>query len=85
MPPMATYDETLRITIELLRRHVDPSKVVRPQDHIQSELGLDSLAVMELVADAEERFEVSIPNEVLSDLATVDDVARAVVRLAPKT
>ena len=85
MTPMATYDETLRITIELLRRHVGPSKVVRPQDHIQNELGLDSLAVMELVADAEERFEVSIPNEVLSDLATVDDVAKAVFRLAPKT
>lgn len=79
---MATYDETLRITIELLRRHVDSSKTIRPDDHIQTDLGLDSLAVMELVADAEERFEVSIPNEVLLELATVGDVAKAVARLS---
>lgn len=82
---MATYEETLSITTDLLRRHVGPSKPIRPQDHIQNDLGLDSLAVMELVADAEERFSVSIPNEVLSDLATVDDVAKAVVRLSNKS
>ena len=36
---------------------------------------------MELVADIEDRFEVTIPNEVLGDLATEEDVARALVRL----
>ena len=53
-----------------------------PNDHIQNDLGLDSLGVMELVADIEDRFSVTIPNDVLSDISTVDDVAKALVKLA---
>lgn len=83
MTSMATHDEIVGTLTDLLRRHVGPSKPIRPEDHIQADLGLDSLAVMELVADAEERFDVSIPNEALSELGTVEDVAKAVARLSP--
>lgn len=77
----ATYDETLQITTEILKKHVDEERAIRPTDHIQNDLGLDSLGVMELVADIEDRFSVTIPNDVLSDLSTVDDVAKALVKL----
>lgn len=80
--PMPTYDDTLKATIELLRRHVGPSKVVSPSDDIMNDLGLDSLAVMELIADAEDRFDVSISSETLAAIATVDDVAKAVAKLS---
>jgi len=79
---MATYDETLSTTITLLRRHVPATKAIAPEQSIQGDLGLDSLAVMELVADAEERFAITIPNELLMDLVTVDDVVKAITRLA---
>lgn len=78
---MATYDETLQITTEILQKHVDGDRTIRPNDHIQNDLGLDSLGVMELVADVEDRFSVTIPNEVLSDISTVEDIARALVKL----
>src|SRR6185295_8402682 len=78
---MSAYDETLKVTTEILKKHVDPDRAIRPTDHIQNDLGLDSLGVMELVADIEDRFSVTIPNEVLSDLATVADVAKALVKL----
>ncbi|MBX3207085.1 MAG: hypothetical protein KF764_18710 [Labilithrix sp.] len=78
---MATYDETLKITTEILQKHVDGDRTIRPNDHIQNDLGLDSLGVMELVADVEDRFAVTIPNEVLSDISTVEDIARALVKL----
>jgi acyl carrier protein len=78
---MSTYDETLAITTEILKKHVDAARTIRPNDHIQNDLGLDSLGVMELVADIEDRFAVTIPNDVLSDLATVEDVAKALVKL----
>ena len=80
---MPTYEETLTITTELLRRHVEIAKPIGPNDHIQNDLGLDSLSVMELVADIESRFDVSIPTEMFDDVATVGDVARVVVKLAP--
>jgi acyl carrier protein len=78
---MTTYEESLAITKELLRRHVELERDIRPNDHIQNDLGLDSLGVMELVADVETRFDVAIPSEMFDSIATVDDVARAVVRL----
>ena len=78
---MATYDETLQITTEILKKHVDAARTIRPNDHIQNDLGLDSLGVMELVADVEDRFRVNIPNEMLSSISTVEDIARALVNL----
>lgn len=78
---MVTYDETLKVTTEILQKHVDGERTIRPNDHIQNDLGLDSLGVMELVADIEDRFSVTIPNDVLSDISTVEDVAKALVKL----
>jgi acyl carrier protein len=80
---MATYDQTLQITTDIIKKHVDAQHAIRPNDHIQNDLGLDSLAVMEVVADIEDRFNVSIPNDVLSNLSTVEDVAKALVKLQP--
>ena len=78
---MSTYDELLEITCELLRRHVDVGREIRPTDHIQHDLGLDSLGVMELVSDVEARFGVSVPADMFESIATVEDVARAVITL----
>lgn len=78
---MSTYDETLQITTEILKKHVDAERAIRPNDHIQNDLGLDSLGVMELVADVEDRFSVSIPNDMLSNIATVEDIAKALIKL----
>ncbi len=78
---MTTYDETLKATTEILEKHVDGERKIRPNDHIQNDLGLDSLGVMELVADIEDRFAVTIPNDILSDIATVEDVAKALMKL----
>lgn len=82
---MASVDEAMAITCDALRRHVPEARPIRPEDHIQNDLGLDSLGVMELVADIEERFAVTIPNDVLNELATVDDVAKALVTLKAKS
>ncbi len=54
---------------------------IKPTDRIQEDLGLDSLAVMELASDVESRFHVSIPPEMFDTIVTVEDVARAVVSL----
>jgi acyl carrier protein len=78
---MASYDESLKITCQLLRRHVPEPRAIKPSDHIQNDLGLDSLGVMELVADVETRFGVSIPAEMFNRIDTVGDVAKAVTEL----
>ena len=78
---MASYEETLKVTTEIVAKHVDLDRPIKPDDHIQNDLGLDSLGVMELVADIEDRFDVQIPTDTLSEFATVDDVAKALSKL----
>ena len=56
-----TYAETLQITTDILKTHVELDRPIRPNDHIQNDLGLDSLGVMEVVADIEDHFKVTIP------------------------
>lgn len=75
------YEETLKVTSEIIAKHVELSRPIKPEDHIQNDLGLDSLGVMEVVADIEDHFEVQIPTETLTQFATVDDVAKALARL----
>ncbi|MEO6574402.1 MAG: phosphopantetheine-binding protein [Polyangiaceae bacterium] len=81
---MPTYDDTLQTTTDILKNHVDVGRPIRPSDHIQNDLGLDSLGVMEVVADIEDKFNVNIPNEMLANMITVEDVARALVKLQPQ-
>ncbi len=78
---MSAYDEILAITTEIMQRHVDGDRKVHATDHIQNDLGLDSLSVMEVVADIEDRFELTIPNDVLGAFGTVADVAQALLKL----
>jgi len=82
--PMASYEEMLKETTEILGKHVDTGRAISPKDHIQNDLGLDSLGVMEVVADIEDRFEVQIPQEMLSTISTVDDVVKALAQLEAK-
>jgi acyl carrier protein len=79
---MVGYEESLKITCQLLRRHVPETRKIQPNDDIQNDLGLDSLGVMELVADVETRFGVSIPADMFGKISTVSDVAKAVSFLA---
>jgi acyl carrier protein len=81
---MVGYDESLRVTCELLRRQVPETREIHAADDIQSDLGLDSLSVMELVADIETRFGINIPADVFGKIVTVADVARAVTKLGSR-
>ncbi len=78
---MASYEEMLKETTEILGKHVELDRAISPKDHIQNDLGLDSLGVMEVVADIEDRFNVTIPQEMLSNISTVEDVAKALQKL----
>lgn len=79
---MASYEEMLKETTAILGKHVDIDRAISPKDHIQHDLGLDSLGVMEVVADIEDRFEVQIPQDMLSTISTVDDVVKALTKLS---
>ena len=68
--------------IEILRPHAQAGAELTATSHIVADLGIDSLGVMEVVADLEDKFKIRIPDEALREVNTVADVAKAIeVRL----
>jgi len=53
------------------------------KDTVISKLGLDSVAVMELVSFFEEKLEIRMPDEDLAKVQTLGDLGEVVKRLVP--
>lgn len=63
-------------------------KAIRPEvvaveggADLARELGLDSVQVMDLVMEIEDRLDISIPVEILADARTLDQLCAGIVRL----
>lgn len=76
---MRTRAEVEVDLLAILRRHVLPGVDITTDSTIGGDLSLDSLAVMEVVADVEDRFGISIPDDSIAELRTVGDVGDALV------
>ncbi len=55
------------------------------KDTVISKLGLDSVAIMELVAHFEEKLKIRMPDEDLAKVQTIADLGSLVKRLTPST
>lgn len=58
----------------LLAQHADDGAAITDKSGLVADLGLDSLGVMEIIAEIEDKFELNIPDEVLREVETVGDV-----------
>jgi acyl carrier protein len=76
-------DRVLSVVGDFVRRrgHAEPARL---SDSLQGDLGLDSLAVAELLIEVETAFGVRLGDAVIAELRTVEDV-RGVVRNAPQS
>ncbi len=81
---MTDRAETLARLLELIApynvRGVELSETTR----FAEDLELDSLTVMDLVANIEDAWDINLPLNLLPELETVGQVADAVVRLAAR-
>src|SRR5262245_24447928 len=64
----------LQIRTALAQHLKRDASTIRPGDSLREDLGLDSLAMIELLFRIEETFDLEIPNEDLLKLNTVGDV-----------
>ncbi|MHB0913769.1 MAG: acyl carrier protein [Armatimonadota bacterium] len=67
---MSTLDRVKKVVIEQLDRNEDE---VTPSASFMDDLAADSLDIVELVMALEEEFDVEIPDEDASKIATVQD------------
>jgi acyl carrier protein len=72
---MANYEEILKQLFELLKPSVKDSRQLEEDTDLVADLGLDSLKVMTLVEEVEDRFDISIPLNILANVRTIKDFA----------
>lgn len=68
--------EILRI-LEEHRTASDAAPAIDEHTHLSGDLGIDSLATMEVIADLEDALAVKIPVSSLREVGSVGDVLRA--------
>ena len=70
---MQTYEQLLAQVIEMIGPLAPQGRGVQEDTDLVSDLEFDSLKVMGLVERVEDRFDISIPLNILPDIRTVRD------------
>ena len=75
---MTTAETTFEVIQRLLKPFNDKGITIQEETTFSIDLELDSLAVMDFVAEMEDHFDIMIPLNILPDLETVKQVVEAV-------
>ncbi len=86
---IAATDEDLRLLslevgrkiIEVLNKSANAKRQIYPSDHIELDLGIDSLGRVELMAALEQALNIRIPNELTTKVFTVKELILEIERL----
>jgi len=70
---MPSYEDILPIVTDLIKPLAAPGRSVREDTDLVSDLEFDSLKVMNLIEQVEDRFDVSVPLNILPEIRTVRD------------
>ncbi len=73
--------ETLAALYEILGQFNKTGAELTPGTRFSEDLNFDSLVVMEFVAVVEDRFDISIPLNILPDIASVRELGLAVEKI----
>ena len=70
-----TFEKIKELIVEQLGVEED---VVTPEANIQDDLGADSLDVVDLIQTIEDEYDLSIPDEAVEEIKTVNDIVNYV-------
>jgi len=78
---MLSDRELFEQIIAVLRPLAKDGAEITADTDLVDDLSLDSLKIMEVMAEVEDRFDISVPINILSDIRTVRDVIRQIQKL----
>ena len=70
---MHSYDDILKLVLGLIRPLAPQGREVDEDTDLVADLEFDSLKVMNLIEQVEDRFDISVPLNILPDIRTVKD------------
>jgi acyl carrier protein len=71
--------EILDMLVKQLKKNPEQ---VKPDMRIKEDLGADSLDVVEILMSIEDKYKVTVPDDVVMNIKTVDDLIKAVDKLS---
>jgi len=77
--------DTLTALYEILKSFNKTGAQLAPETRFTEDLNFDSLVVMEFVAVVEDQFDISVPLNILPDIATIADLAVAVEKIVAES
>lgn len=75
----ATVEQAVREALKVVRPDIG---TIDGGADLVREIGLDSVQVMDLVMEIEDRLDVSVPVETLADIRTLDQLCAGIIQLA---
>ena len=75
---MSAGEDTLTILCQLLEPFNTAKIELRPETDISADLNIDSVSVMDFVMEVEDRFNIEIPLNVLSETHSLADLVAVV-------
>jgi len=82
--PSLQYD-VMREIFTLLAPYTAGGKPITPQTVISKGLTVDSLTIMDVIMELEDRFDVTIPMNVSAGIETIDQLAATVLALRDRS
>ena len=73
-----THDEVLAAVRTVIQEHTDTTADLSEKTELVADLGIDSLGVMEVVAEIEDKFDMTIADSELREVSTLGDVVQAI-------
>jgi len=79
--PAYTQEEILAGLAELVAEETGlPAADVQPEKSFVDDLDIDSLSMMTIVVNAQDKFDVEIPDEAVTELKTVQDAVSYITK-----
>ena len=76
--------DVMQEILRLLAPYQAGGQAITPQTVIARGTAVDSLTIMDVIVELEDRFDVTIPMNVSADIETVDQLAQTVVALCAR-
>lgn len=65
----------------LIQNHLELEEITSDTDEFISDLGVDSLEVLEMILMLEEKFDIEIPDEEAEELKSIDAVIKYMAKI----
>ena len=73
--------DTMAALFEILKPFNKNGTELKPETRFSEDLNFDSLVVMEFIAVVEDHFDISVPLNILPDIATIKELSIAIGKI----